>query len=405
MGEEREGDKRMNRECLFVCVALLCSSIAVLAPAHATAAQGDCGQPVSTGTGPTASDCLYVLMAGVGAESCDCICDTDGSGGIVASDALRCLMIVVGQPLDLACPCAASTTTSTTTTTLAPTPGFQIATPAFELQPGEETTTCYYFRTPNTEPLGVNRLVSELAPGTAQMIVFLTVDEQGDPVDRQPPGTLSATGCGVGGSLTLPHWLYSAQTAAAQFELPADDGAGSPVAMEIPPSSAGFVLMHNFNATEGVVQGGVTVQAEALAIGTPFTETATFVTYDDDISIAPQSVGQEASLTCTVPADASFWWMSIHTHRNSTLTEILHGTTTLFESTDWENPGAQVWPSAPFFSFAPDDLLTQRCTYNNPTNQTITSGDSYVTDEHCMAITYFFPATRPLWCFNGLGPF
>jgi len=96
--------------------------------------------------------------------------------------------------------------------------------------------------------------------------------------------------------------------------------------------------------------------------------------------------------------------MSTHTHRNSTLTEIRHGTTTLFQSTNWENPGAQVWPVAPFYSFMPDDLLTQRCVYDNSTNQIIATGDSYVSDEHCMAITYFFPATRSLWCFNGVGP-
>jgi hypothetical protein len=342
-------------------------------------------------------------MAGVGTESCDCICDTDGSGGVVASDALRCLMVVVGQPLTLACPCAGSTTTSTTTT-LPPAPGFELATPAIELQPGEESSICYYFRTPNSETLGVDRVASELSAGTAQMIVFLTVDAQGDPVDLQPPGTLASSGCGVSGGTTLPQWIYSAQSSSAALDFPADDGAGSPVALEVPAGSAGFILMRNFNATDGVIQAGVTVTAEALPSGTPFTETATFVTYDAEISIPPQSLGYEASLTCTVPPGVSFWWMSTHTHRNSTLTEIRHGTTTLFQSTNWENPGAQVWPAAPFYSFTPDDLLTQRCVYNNSTNQIITAGDSYANDEQCMVITYFFPATRPLWCFNGLGP-
>jgi hypothetical protein len=379
--------------------AMLCGAIVLLAPSGARAALGDCGQPVSTGASPTASDCLYVLMAGVGSATCDCVCDTDGSGSIVASDALRCLKIVVGQPFDLDCPCSVSTTT-----TLPPVPGFQITSPAIEIQPGEESTICYYFRTPNGETLGVNRWASSSLPGTAQVIVFLTVDNQGDPVDRQPPGTLSTAGCGVAGGTTLPQWLYAAQTSAAEITFPIDDGAGNSVAMEIPPNSAGYILMHNLNVTDTAIQGGVTLNAEALATGSSFTESATFVTYNGNISIPPQTSGHEVSQTCSVPADASFWWMSTHTHNHSTHTEIAHGATKVFESTDWENPGAQVWPSAPFFTFDPDNLLTHRCTYDNFTNQTISSGDSYVTDEQCMAITYFFPATTPLWCVDGFGP-
>lgn len=162
--------------------------------------------------------------------------------------------------------------------------------------------------------------------------------------------------------------------------------------------------MHNLNPTAGVINGGVTLDAEALENGVGFTETATFVTYDGNIAIPAQTTNYEVSQTCTVPTDVRFWWMSTHTHNHAIHTAILDSTTTVFEGTDWANPGAQVWASAPFFTFN-SGALTHQCTYDNGTAQTISSGDSYVTDEQCMAITYFFPASKPLWCVNGFGPF
>ena len=76
----------------------------------ARAAQGDCSQPVSTQSTPTASDCLFILRAAVGLESCvpECICAPSGSLPASATDALVCLRKAVGQPVTLACPCSGS---------------------------------------------------------------------------------------------------------------------------------------------------------------------------------------------------------------------------------------------------------------------------------------------------------
>lgn len=69
------------------------------------AAQGDCGQPVSTGSAPKASDALYVLRAAVGGVSCTLgVCDVNGSKSITAADALVTLKVAVGQNVALKCP-------------------------------------------------------------------------------------------------------------------------------------------------------------------------------------------------------------------------------------------------------------------------------------------------------------
>jgi hypothetical protein len=101
---------RHNRAMRVRFVALATAASLVLAPLafdHASAALGDCGQPVSAGNASTASDALFILQAAVGSQSCEpCVCDVDGapSATITASDALRVLRRAVGQPLVLVCP-------------------------------------------------------------------------------------------------------------------------------------------------------------------------------------------------------------------------------------------------------------------------------------------------------------
>jgi hypothetical protein len=67
-----------------------------------------CAQPVSSGPLPVASDCLFILGASVGIQSCapnECVCDPSGDGQTVATDALLCLNAAVGNPSTLDCPC------------------------------------------------------------------------------------------------------------------------------------------------------------------------------------------------------------------------------------------------------------------------------------------------------------
>jgi len=67
-----------------------------------------CAQPISSGTNPLASDCLFILGVSVGTRACtpnECVCDPSGDGKVVATDALLCLNAAVGNPATLDCPC------------------------------------------------------------------------------------------------------------------------------------------------------------------------------------------------------------------------------------------------------------------------------------------------------------
>jgi len=101
----------------IVVAVALAATFSLNLPAQA--ANGDCGQPISTGTSSTASDALFVLRAAVGVGTCVLeVCDVDSSCAVTASDALRILRVAVGQSLPLTCSgCGSTTTTSSTTTT------------------------------------------------------------------------------------------------------------------------------------------------------------------------------------------------------------------------------------------------------------------------------------------------
>ncbi len=87
----------------FVSVAVFL--LLTLSAGPSPAAKGDCGQPITDGFGPVATDCLAILQTGVGNPVCthECLCDTDGSGSVVATDALDCLRNAVGQDVPLVC--------------------------------------------------------------------------------------------------------------------------------------------------------------------------------------------------------------------------------------------------------------------------------------------------------------
>lgn len=275
-----------------------------------------------------------------------------------------------------------------------PANGFRIKSKEIQIQPGEEVTYCYYFRTPNTKPMAINHWKSSMTPGSHHMIMFLTQNDAGT------PDTVSSQDCGLNAAGGGAAWTYAAQMPDAEVALPSDDGTGKPLAQEIAPNTPGFFQMHYLNASDQVLTVSVTLDASALDDGAPYTKTAAYVTYNAQISIPAGATNDVETMTCDVPAGAKFWLMSTHAHKQATLTQVKDGQAMVFESDDWEHPGAAAFMTpAEFYTFE-SGKLTYSCTYNNPTNRTITSGDSADTDEMCMASGYYFPATKPRFCVN-----
>jgi len=280
-------------------------------------------------------------------------------------------------------------------------PGFTIETPAQEIAPGEEVTFCYYFRAPNAAAIGIGRFASTFDPVIANVVVYTTFDSLGQPKDLQPPGTMSSTGCGFGfGGSDRTDRIYSTHEPVESLRMPDDDGAGNPVALELLANAAGFIEMHYLNTSDApIIAAPVRLSANGLATGVAYTKTATFTTYKGTISLPPLSVSS-VSDSCAVPDSVKFWWFSTHTHRHATLAKVGKGAQTIVTTTDWEHPAIANFSTSPFYPFTMGETLTYACDYANDTNNTIHAGDSYQTDENCVAIGYFFPAVKARFCYD-----
>jgi len=102
------------------CAAAVLAALLILAPTPAPAALGDCSQPVSNGSIPSATDCLVILQVAVNIRPCGadaCVCAPKGTLPTSATDALICLKKATGQNVVLNCPCAGGTTTTSSTST------------------------------------------------------------------------------------------------------------------------------------------------------------------------------------------------------------------------------------------------------------------------------------------------
>jgi hypothetical protein len=87
------------RQIVASALVALCL-VSVPAPARAA----KCGQPLSNGAQPTATDALYILRSSVGTVLCTLsACDTSSDCVVTASDALRSLQAAVGRTVKLGC--------------------------------------------------------------------------------------------------------------------------------------------------------------------------------------------------------------------------------------------------------------------------------------------------------------
>ena len=87
---------------------------ALFIPNVARADLGDCSQPVTSGSEPVVTDCLFILQSAVGLLQCEpaCVCDVDGSTAVSVLDAQLCLASATGQDVTKRCPCEPTTTTT-----------------------------------------------------------------------------------------------------------------------------------------------------------------------------------------------------------------------------------------------------------------------------------------------------
>lgn len=281
-------------------------------------------------------------------------------------------------------------------------PGFLVQAPKLTVPAGEAVTFCYYFRSANTSTIGVRRWSSTMDAAIGYLIVHSAIDGSGNPVERQPPGTLSSS-CGLFSGAGNPGWLHAAYGAAGELVMPADDGNGIPLAMEIAAGLPMVMQMRIVNPTAGSITASAALQAEGLPIGTIYTRTASYLALNTNIVIPPIATGVTFAQACPTPAGSKFWAFSTRTHRLGTFARVRRGGQELVNTDDWQQPRTTLLAAPGFIEFPPFNMGYE-CTYANPTGAIVTFGEDELSDEQCIGIGLYFPATRPAICINSSGP-
>lgn len=267
--------------------------------------------------------------------------------------------------------------------------GVQLVSPEFTLHPGDEVFKCYYTSIPSDVDMNVARFVSKMKAGSHHFILYQMATAS------QPDGTIDDCNGPIGFSFSnLPIWVYASSQPDSQLAMP--DGVAMPFVAHQPV----MLNMHYFNVGTEDLTAQVAVNLE-FAQG-DVQKAGSFVSFNTQINIPPNGT-QTVSGTCTPPSGAQFFLMSTHTHSHATAATInkyVNGQIgdLLVQTDDWEHPTV-VQYNPNFMTFASNEQLYYSCTYRNDTPNAITVGQSAIKNEMCMAVTYYFPATSPTFCF------
>lgn len=266
--------------------------------------------------------------------------------------------------------------------------GFQISTPKFELDPGQEVFKCYHTALPNQGEFDVADWESQMAKGSHHFILYQT------DTDFTASGTLDSIGCTIGP--TGGSWIYSSAVPHTHLAMP--DGVA------IPLGSAQKVQfdMHYINTGSDPLTAYVTLNATKI-VGTNFQKAQSQISFNTLINIPPNGM-QTVGGDCTPAPNANYFMMLTHTHRrgiDATITRKLADGSmgeTLVHTTNWDSPENILWENPPYLTFKAGEKFHYRCEYMNDRSTNTTVGVSAANNEMCMAITWFFPAATPPQC-------
>jgi hypothetical protein len=265
----------------------------------------------------------------------------------------------------------------------APADGFQIVTTTFTLNPGQEVFNCFHAQTPNTATFPVGEWDAQMSAGSHHFILYRADG------DTTAANTLVNFGCtaGFGGST----WLYTQGSPRSHLLFP--DG----VAMELTAGERVTFDMHYINTGTDMIHAQIALNVNHVK-SAMYQKADAQVSFNTQIAIPPNGM-QTVGGDCPPVAGASYFIMQTHTHKRGILAVINRKLASgmlgeeLVRTTNWDNPQAHVWQSAPFLTFQQGESFHYSCTYQNDRASLVTVGTSAENNEMCMAEAYFFPAS------------
>jgi hypothetical protein len=271
-------------------------------------------------------------------------------------------------------------------------------TEAFELEfrledvpPGIEGTRCIQMRLPNDEPVAIGRLVNTISSSSHHFVVSSLAERpEGEPPLEE---NRTPTECRPFQAPLLGSPLAITQKHEDSYSLPPGIGYA------LVPHQMIHLELHYINS--GTEPVDILAQSELIPLkaGELVHEASVMVVGNLDVQIPPNSEHVLGPTYREVPEqynDVSIYAMTGHTHRYGTNVHVdsmdaPNGTTTPRYALDnfvWDAP--EVVTFDPAFKVPAGGGFSYTCSWNNPTGDMITFGES-ANQEMCFFWVYYYP--------------
>jgi hypothetical protein len=277
--------------------------------------------------------------------------------------------------------------------------GFQLVTPAFEVEPSSEMQDCYFYRVPYDQPVYANRIVLAQNDGSHHLNVFRVKTKTA--LWAEDGGVVHGGECWKSGNWSeWPLVVNSQNEGAVDWKLP--EG----VAHKFEPGEMLMVQSHYVNST---LQPTPTVGKVAINFyRTPkekvTAELGTLFATNQHIRICPGELSKKYEATCKVPDGDSITIIAANGHFHSRGKTFQINTfdpksgkgEQFYESKSWNDPvfaldlNVKIQPGGGInyaceFKAENKDCgdKTDQCCFN--------FGGNTDTQEHCNAFVYYYP--------------
>ncbi len=271
----------------------------------------------------------------------------------------------------------------------------ELAISGWSMQPGEETTRCVVMRLDNADPVWVSQIRTTLARGSHHLVVYRSdaAQEQREPFECRPfLETLTGT--------TYP--LMISQLAEEVLTLP--EG----VAMRFDAGQMIRLEAHYLNYTPEPIEAAGTVAFDVVPDDRVVHEANLLFYGNANVALPPNTTHSSDWAFLEVPEGKKVFAMTGHTHQFGTNVEVEHATgldgdrDVIYPDSDyvWDEPPVTRYD--PPLSFEAGEGLRYRCTWHNPTDDTIGFGES-ANSEMCFVWAYYYPSDGYRICVNTAG--
>ena len=252
-----------------------------------------------------------------------------------------------------------------------------LTTDTFTVPPNSEVYKCQDFANPfQGQAVDINRYDLEMSLGSHHMLLFYSPGATDGPLIDCPQG-----------GLQQGPYTFGAQSPKATQTYP--DGVGAAI-----PAAMGFTVnAHYVNTGSTALQGlvKVTMFVARPGITTQHAGVLSFIL--TSISIPPTNQPYPVTGTCSIPTDVNVLWTGAHMHQRATQFIATSGSTTLYQTDQWSEPPSLAF--SPPLALAANSNVTWTCTYVNDTGNTLTFGESALTNAMCNFSATFFPVQDP----------